>query len=106
MTPAKQSATDQLLDDLVESQHLISYKAAYPLLIGPTPDPFCSNHGGAVGRFAETSKVVTVGGLRIRLDALVVRSKEEVPSAEHFDGKPYTVQQWHSVFASWPVRRP
>ena len=104
-TPA-QSPADQLLDDLIARRQLITYKAAYEALIGPSPEPWHQNHAGRVVKIADCTKRATVEGLPVHLDALVVLSKNGEPSDAHFSAKPYTLAQWRSAFGGWSVIRP
>jgi hypothetical protein len=103
--PTKSSA-DKLLDELIQNQQLITYKAAYPILIGPLPNRFASRHGSEVAHKAFQSKEIEVEGLRIRLDSLIVLQATGEPSDSHFEGKSYTRTQWQSVFGKWEVIRP
>jgi hypothetical protein len=102
-----QSPADRLLDDLVVARDRITYKAAYIALIGPPPAHWYHNHVAQIVRVVERSKQVTVDGLTIRLDALVVQDKApNEPSERHFQGKAYDRRRWQAAFGCWGVRRP
>jgi hypothetical protein len=100
------SPADLLLDELIRDQQLITFKAAYQLLVAPIPYPFRPNHGTKVARVAAASKEVLVEGLRIGLNALIVLERSGEPSDRHFDGKGYSKKQWRAVFGQWGVRHP
>jgi hypothetical protein len=96
---------DRLFDELLGRRERITCKAAYAALIGPPPEPWLPRHGEEVARVAARSRDVTVGGLPIRLDALIVLFKSAEPADPHFKNKRYTRAQWRAVFGEWIVRR-
>src|SRR5262245_46383526 len=99
MTP-EHSLADRLFDDLVQHQERIPCKAAYITLIGPVTKWY-PRRAAEIVRIIEQAKEMTVGGLTIRLDALVVNEKApNEPSDPHFVGKSYTRSQWRAVFGN------
>lgn len=96
---------DRLFNWLLREHRKISYIDAYEVLVGYRPNPWRNApHCREVIAIARQSTPQVVGGLTVRLDALIVnRDGDQEPGDGHFKVNPYTREQWRAVFGSWPL---
>ena len=90
---------DELMRHLVSAEENVTYRRAHDVLFGPVPR-WLHAHTQRVITAAMGTSPVDVGGLRVRLDALIVDAKTRRPGARHFLAKDYSEKDWLSRFAA------
>ena len=91
---------DQLLDHLVGEQELATYKKSGQFFFG-SGDNWHHADIQRVVIAALSSAARQVDGIRVTLDAFVVRADTKRPARRHFLGKPYSEIDWISRFDGW-----
>ncbi len=94
---------EALLDHLLEHAELISYQWAYLVLLGPVSGPWRGAvHAPTVLQAAGVTGPRNIGGIDVRLEALIVNKKSSRPGQRHFrqPGR-YTEDAWVARFGEW-----
>jgi hypothetical protein len=92
---------DQLLEHLLDEHALVSYKRAGQLFFDSGDDWHHADIQKVVIA-ALSSSARHVEGIRVTLDAFVVRLDDKRPARRHFLGKPYSEIDWITRFDAWP----
>jgi hypothetical protein len=93
---------DLLFEHLALYKEKIAYSRAHELLIGLVGGPWRNRvHAPVVIAASQPCTPLSIDGLRITLDALIVNEDGGKPSDGHFAHKAYDLQQWQTLFLAW-----
>ncbi|PYC22004.1 hypothetical protein DMO17_16265 [Aquipseudomonas alcaligenes] len=104
MTHAENDNAQMLLDELIASYRagsprLHTYKGAYQLLFGHSPQPWSQGHAMRVLALAKATTPRTLEGLgQVQLDCFIVAAKSKRPGKGHWGLQIYDEKQWLQAF--------